>query len=138
MVIPVLQYGSLRDEGPAGRSADLPDVPAFLEVYKEVKGKDAMPSGEKWEALQLLTRILDSMYRTVFMPPNAPGAAVAEMRNAMAKLEKDPEFIADYEKVVKGKARFVLGAEGERIIADLGTVSPAFVGFLRKYIDEIQ
>ena len=138
IVIPVLQYGSLRDEGAAGRSPDLPDVPAFLEVYKDVWGKDAMPSGEKWQALQLLTRIMDSMYRTVFMPPNAPAAAVTEMRDAMAKLEKDQEFIADYEKVVKGKPHFVLGAEGERIIADLGTVSPSFVSFLRGYIAKAQ
>ncbi|MBI4291094.1 MAG: hypothetical protein HY661_06425 [Betaproteobacteria bacterium] len=136
MAIPLLQYGSLRDEGAAGRSVDLPDVPTFLELYKEIRGKEAMPSGERWEFLQLLTRILDSMYRTVFMPPNAPVAAVAEMRGAMAKLEKDPEFLADYEKVVKGKPRFVLGAEGERIIADLGKVSPAFVSFLRTYIGQ--
>jgi hypothetical protein len=136
IAIPVLQYGSLRPEGKAGRSPDLPDVPSFLEVYKEVWGKDAMPSGEKWQALQMMTRIMDSMYRTVFMPPNAPEAAVAEMRNAMAKLEKDPEYIADYEKVVKGKPRFILGAEGERIIAELGNISPAFLGFLRKYIAE--
>ena len=45
---------------------------------------------------------------------------------------------ADYEKVVKGKARFVLGADGERIIADLGKISPSFVSFLRKYIAQIQ
>jgi hypothetical protein len=76
------------------------------------------------------------MYRTVFMPPNAPAAAVAEMRAAMAKLEKDPEYIADYEKVVKGKPRFILGAEGEHTIAELGNISPAFLSFLRKYIAE--
>lgn len=138
IVIPVLQYGSLRDEGSAGRSPDLPDVPTFLEVYKQVGGKDAMPSGEKWEALKLLTRIMDSMYRTVFMPPNAPAAAVAEMRSAMAKLEKDPEFVADYNKVVTAKPRFVLGGEGDRIIADLGKVPPSFVSFLRKYIAELR
>ena len=138
IVIPVLQYGSLRNEGSAGRSQDLPEVPTFLEVYKEIRGNDAMPSGEKWESLQLLTRLMDSMYRTVFMPPNASAAAVTEMRNAMARLEKDPEFVADYEKVVKGKPRFVLGAEGERIIADLGKVSPSFVSFLRGYITATQ
>ncbi|MBI2317934.1 MAG: hypothetical protein HYU75_13315 [Betaproteobacteria bacterium] len=60
MAVPVLQYGTLRPEGAAGRSIDLPNVPTFLEVYKEVWGKDAMSSGEKWDALQLLTRILDS------------------------------------------------------------------------------
>ncbi len=138
IVIPLFQYGSLRDEGAAGRSPDLPDVLTFMELFKEIRGKDAMPSGEKWQALQLLTSILDSMYRTVFMPPNAPAAAVAEMRGAMAKLEKDQEFLADYEKVVKGKPRFVLGHEGEQIISELGKISPSFVSFLRKYIAENQ
>ena len=118
----------------AGRSPDLPDVPAFLEAYREVWGKDATPSGDKWLALQMLTRIMDSLYRTVFMPPNAPAAAVAEMRSAMTRLEKDAEFVADYEKVVKTKPRFILGAEGERIIAELGNVQPSFLGFLREYI----
>ncbi|MBI2317933.1 MAG: hypothetical protein HYU75_13310 [Betaproteobacteria bacterium] len=135
IVLPVLQYGSLRPEGAAGRSPDLPDVPTFLEVYKEIRGKDAMPSGEKWQALQMLTHIMDSMYRTVFMPPNAPAPAVEEMRASFEKLGKDAEFVADYEKVVKTKPRFIPGAEGERIISELlGKVSPAFVSFLRTYI----
>ncbi|MBI4291093.1 MAG: hypothetical protein HY661_06420 [Betaproteobacteria bacterium] len=134
IVVPILQYGSLRNEGTAGRSPDLPDVPTFLEVYQQIRGKDAMPSGEKWQALQMLTRIMDSMYRTVFMPPIAPAPAVDEMRTAFEKLGKDAEFIAEYEKVVKTKPRFMSGAEGERVIAELGNVSPAFVSFLRAYI----
>jgi len=134
IVMPLIQYDYRRPDGSLGRNPDALDVPAFLEVYKEVWGKDAMPSGEKWQALQLVSGILDSMGRTVFMPPNAPAAAVEELRGAMEKLAKDPEYIADYEKVVKFKPRFIVGAEGERIIAGLGTVSPAFVSFLRKYV----
>ena len=134
IVMPLLQYDNVRADGSLGRSPELPDVPAFLEVYKEIWGKDAMPAGEKWQALQMLTRLMDSMYRTAFMPPIAPAAAVAEMRGAFEKLAKDPAYIADYEKVVKAKPRFVLGAEGERIIAELGNVQPSFVSFLRKYI----
>ena len=136
IVIPLIQYDYRRPDGTYGRNPDAAGVPAFLEVYKDVWGKDAMPSGEKWEALQLVSEIMDSMGRTVFMPPNAPAAAVAEMRGAMEKLAKDPEFIADYEKVVKFKPRFIVGAKGERIIAGLGTVSPAFVNFLRGYLAE--
>ena len=64
----------------------------------------------------------------------SPAAAVAEMRAAFDKLAKDPAYIADYEKVVKAKPRFILGAEGERIIAELGNVQPSFVSFLRTYI----
>jgi tripartite-type tricarboxylate transporter receptor subunit TctC len=135
IAMPLVQYDHLRADGTMGRSSDLPDVPTFLEVYKEIWGKDAKPSGEKWEALQLLTRIMDSMYRTVFMPPNAPDAAVAEMRAAFVKLAKDEGFIADFERITKAKPSFIIGAQGERIIADLGNVKPEFLNFLRKYVE---
>ncbi|MBI2318971.1 MAG: hypothetical protein HYU75_18750, partial [Betaproteobacteria bacterium] len=115
IAMPVLQYDHSRADGTLGRSPDLPDIPTFIEVYKEIRGRDAMPAGEKWQGLQMLTRLMDSMYRTAFMPPIAPPAAVAEMRGAFEKLAKDPAYIADYEKVVKAKPRFILGAEGERI-----------------------
>ncbi len=136
IVIPLLQYDYRRPDGTYGRNPDAADVPAFLEVYKDVWGRDAMPSGEKWQALQLVSEIMDSMGRTVFMPPNAPQAAVDEMRSAMEKLSKDPEYIAEYEKVVKFKPRFIVGSQGERIIAELGRVQPSFVAFLRKYLEE--
>jgi len=58
------------------------------------------------------------------------------MRSAMERLEKDAEFVADYDKVVKTKPRFILGAEGERVIAELGNISPSFLSFLRKFIAE--
>ena len=134
--MPLLQFDHVRADGSLGRSSDLPDVPTFLEVYKDVWGKDAMPSGDKWEALQLLTRIMDSMYRTVFMPPNAPDAAVAEIRAGFVKLAKDEAFIADFEKVTKARPSLIIGAQGERVIADLGRVQPAVVSFLKTYLAE--
>ncbi|MBI2317563.1 MAG: hypothetical protein HYU75_11310 [Betaproteobacteria bacterium] len=136
IVIPLIQYDYRRPDGSLGRNPDAADVPAFLEVYKAIWGKDAMPSGEKWEALQLVNEIMDSMGRAVFMPPIAPAAAVEEMRAAMEKLSRDAEYIADYEKVVKFKPRFIVGAKGERIIAGLGSVKPSFVSFLRTYLGE--
>ncbi len=138
IVMPLVQYDYDRADGTIGRSPALPDVPSFLEVYKDIWGKDAMPSGEKWEVLKVLSRIVDSMYRTVFMPPIAPAAAVAEMRSAMEKLERDPEFIADYEKVVKAKPRFVIGARGEKVLAELANVPPPMVNFLKKYVAAAQ
>lgn len=133
IVMPLLQYD--RADGLPGRSPDLPDVPAFLEVYKDVWGQGATPSGEKWQALQLLTRLMEKMTRTVFMPPAAPEPAVAEMRGALEKLSKDPQFIAQYEKIALTPPRFIIGAEGERVIAELGNVSPSMVSFFRQYIE---
>jgi tripartite-type tricarboxylate transporter receptor subunit TctC len=135
IVIPLLQYDYERADGTPGRHPDLPDVPAFNEIFKEVKGQAAVPGGERWQALQLISRIMDSMFRTVFMPPNAPAAAVEEMRGAFEKLANDAEYIADYEKVVRTRPRFIIGAQGEPIIAELGKVQPSFLNFLRSYID---
>ena len=135
IVMPLFQYDYERPDGTLGRNPDLPEVPAFSEVYRDVKGPSAVPGGERWQALQLLTRIMDSMYRTAFMPPNAPAAAVEEMRAAFEKLLNDAEFVADFEKIVKSKPNFVIGAPGEAIISELGKVQPSFVSFLRKYID---
>ena len=136
IAMPLFQYD--RADGLPGRNPDLSDVPAFFEIYRQVHGPDSVPSGEKWEALQFLTRILDSMYRTIFMPPTAPAAAVGEMRRAFEKLALDAEFIAQYEKVVSIKPRFVIGADGEQIIAELAGVPPSMIGFFRKYIESGQ
>jgi len=138
IVLPLFQYDYERPDGTPGRNPALPDVPAFSEVFKDIKGQAAVPSGERWQAIQLLTRLVDSMNRTVFMPPNAPAAAVEEMRAAFEKLVNDAEFIADYEKVVKTKPLAVVGAPGEAIIAELGKVQPSFVSFLRNYIDAVR
>ena len=135
IVMPLFQYDYVRADGSFGRHPALPDVPAFTEVYKDVMGQAAVPSGEKWQALRMLTRIIDSMSRTVFMPPNAPAAAVAEMRGAFEKLALDSEFVADYEKVSRTKPRFSIGAEGEAIIAELGKVQPSFLNFFRNFVN---
>jgi tripartite-type tricarboxylate transporter receptor subunit TctC len=135
IVIPLFQYDSEVADGKTGRSPELPDVPSFSEVYQDVKGPGASPSGEKWQALQLLSRIMDSMYRTVFMPPNAPPAAVEEMRAAFDELSRDPEFVSAYELIVKTKPRMIIGAPGDAIIQELGQVPPPMVTFFRTYID---
>ena len=133
--MPVLQYDNVRADGSLGRSPELTDVPAFLEVYEDVFGRDAMPSGEKWQALQMLTRIMDRMYRTVSMPPNAPAPAVAELRGAFEKLAVDQGYIEDDNRVVKAKPCFIFGIGGERIVAELGDAGPSYVNFLRKYVE---
>ena len=135
IVMPLLQFDYERADGTPGRSPELAEVPSFSEVFKEIKGDAAVPSGEHWQALRLLHRVMDSMFRTVFMPPNAPAAAVEEMRRAFEKLATDAEFIADYEKITRTRPALVIGAQGEAIISELGKVQPSLVSFLRRYID---
>ena len=138
IAIPLFQYDFPLADGKVGRNPDLPDVPTFTEVYKEIRGPTAAPSGQRWEIMKLLTRIMDSVYRTVFMPPNAPAAAVEEMRAAFETLARDPEYIADYERVVRIKPRFVIGTQGEEIVAELANVPQESIDFLKKYVANSQ
>lgn len=134
LAIPLFQYG--RDGG-AERSPDLPDVPTFLEVYRETHGANATPSGEKWEALQLLNKVVARMARVILMPPNAPDAAVAELRSAVERMAKDPQFNAQYEKITSTPAHFVLGADGQRVMVELKQVPPTTVTFFNQYLQSI-
>lgn len=116
------------------RSPDLPDVPTFLEVYRETHGANATPSGEKWEAMQFLTKVIARMARVIVMPPNAPDAAVAELRSAVEKMAKDPQFNAQYEKITSTPAHFVFAEDGQRVMVELKKVSPKTVSFFNQYI----
>jgi len=135
IVMPLFQFDSDLGNGELGRSPELPDMPSFLDVYRQVKGAEAMPSGPRWDSMLMLGRIMDAMYRTVFMPPGASPAAVREMRQAFAKLAEDPEFIARYEGIVKTKPRVLVGEKGEDIIGELGRIPPAQLAFLRNYVE---
>ncbi|MBV8270817.1 MAG: hypothetical protein JO067_00945 [Cupriavidus sp.] len=130
LAIPLLQY----ERGDGNRSPNLPDVPTFLEVYRAIHGANANPGGAKWEALQFLNRISRTP-RVIFMPPNAPDAAVAELRGAVERMAKDPEFIAQYERAALAPSHFVLGADGERVIVELKTLPPGMVTFFNQYIE---
>ena len=57
---------------------------------------------------------------------------------AFEELGKAAEFIAQYEKLALTKPHFVIGAEGERVIAGLANVQPSMVNFLRRYIEAMQ
>lgn len=135
IVMPLFQFDSDLGNGKLGRSAEFPDVPSFLEVYKDAKGASAMPSGQRWQSMLLLGRIMDAMYRTVFMAPGAPLEAVREMREAFEGLAKDPDFIAHYERIVKTKPRILVGKKGEDIIGELGRISPTQLTFMRSYVE---
>jgi tripartite-type tricarboxylate transporter receptor subunit TctC len=134
IAMPLFQYD--RADGLPGRSPDLPAVPTFLELYKDIWGPSAMPSGTKWQALQVLQKIMGNMTRAIFMPPDAPTAAVEEMRRAFENLAKDPQFIATYEKVAMTQPRFITGVEASDVVTTLANIQPSMVSFFDKYVKE--
>lgn len=137
IAMPLFYFDFVQADGSMGPLDTLTDMPSFLQVYREVHGADAMPEGEKWDALVLLNGLMDQMYRTVFLPPGAPAEAVEALRTGFASLAEDPEFIEEYTTVVRNAPRLVAVDAGAAIIDDLANVDPSMKDFLDAFIAEI-
>jgi tripartite-type tricarboxylate transporter receptor subunit TctC len=135
IVIPLWHLTARSADGTAKRSQSVPELPTFEEFYAQVKG--GAPTGIKYDALRMIIDPFTSMFRTIFMPPKTPAGAVATMRDAVAALWKDEAFLKDYEKAVKNRPNLVVGAEGEKIIAQVVGVKPELAAFLRKYMADV-
>ena len=137
VVIPAFHFDVEDANGKLGPSPAFSEVPTFLQLYREKNGSDAMPSGEKWESLRLISSIMDSVYRTVFLPPKASSEAVADMRKAFEELQSDQAFVEAYTKTVGTPPGIVSGAQAEKVVRQLGTVDPAVSRFLAGYVQEL-
>ncbi|MFW5835245.1 MAG: Bug family tripartite tricarboxylate transporter substrate binding protein, partial [Pseudomonadota bacterium] len=137
IAMPLFYFDFLQDDGSVGPLETLTDMPSFLEVYRAVHGADAIPEGQKWDLLLLLNGLMDRMYRTVFLPPDAPDEAVEILREAFVALSQDPDFVEEYVSVVKNQPSMVVAADGEAIIDELANIDEETRAFLAAFVDEI-
>ena len=70
------------------------------------------------------------MFRVAVMPPKASAEAVSTLRTAFTELWKSPQFLADYSRIIKTEPILVTGAEGQGILADLGSVPKSYKDYL--------
>jgi tripartite-type tricarboxylate transporter receptor subunit TctC len=100
------------------------------EFVKRLSGK--APSGDLWKLYQI-----GSSYRQILAPPGTPPAAVAAVREAFNEMGKDPQFLAEYEKVVGIEPTFVTKPEAlEKALEPWKTAGDEIKQFRLKYIDE--
>jgi hypothetical protein len=78
-----------------------------------------------------------AMFRVAMMPPKSSGEAVATMRDAFVKMWKNPQFLADYSKVIKTEPILVTGAAGQEVLTGLASVSDDVKEFLVKYSNNL-
>ena len=134
IVIPVFHFEISKADGSFVASPDVPDIPTYLDLYKMKNGKDAMPSGIKWEAMKLLNTLYTNLLRTVFMPPGSPPEAAAALAKGFTDVVDDPEFLAEYKKVIKAPPNMITGDAGRQVIANLSAVDPKLLAFFKQYI----
>jgi hypothetical protein len=120
------------DNTPSKRSKELDalGVPMFADVYRQAHGKP--PSGPVWDALVLVSNLSTTMLRAVLMPKGTPKAAVEEMRKAFVAVSQDPEFKAEYKRIIRIEAEMVSAQQGEELFASMSKVKPETSDVLKK------
>jgi tripartite-type tricarboxylate transporter receptor subunit TctC len=115
-------------------SPDVPELMPFTHYYREIFGKN--PSGIKYEALKAANMSSTNMTRMIMLPPGAPAEAVTALRQGIAGLSKDSDFIGEAQKTMRFHPRFEIGEQGERTFQRAAQIPAEVVTFLQKYIEE--
>jgi hypothetical protein len=74
-----------------------------------------------------------AMFRVAMMPPKASGESLEVMRSSFVDLWNDPQFLADYSKVIKTEPILVMGSEGQETLTELSKVRREIKDFLIDY-----
>ena len=119
-------------DGRYERSPALPEMPAFPDLYKEIKGK--LPSGPTWEALNWLTQEIGELTFVGFAPHGTPAAAVAALRKGFDDACHDPDFINDAVKRNGMPFTYIDVPRGQAIFRSLADVSPEVLATLKASI----
>jgi len=125
--VPLFAFGMLDDKGNIVRDPSFPDIPSFLEVYRQVHGKD--PSGDLWDAYKAFYVAGFPAQKMVFLPKGTPPAIVAAWRDAAQKMVKDPEFIAN-KGATMGEDEHALGKNAEVLFQAGTNISPKAKAFV--------
>ena len=136
IVMPLWQL-SPRKNGSYPRSKALPNLQTFEEFYASVHPGKPLAGNPTYQTLRAVSDPQLAMFRVAMMPPKSSGEAVTIMRTAFAEMWKNPQFLADYSKVIKTEPILVSGAEGQEVLNGLATVSNEIKEFLVKYTNNM-
>jgi tripartite-type tricarboxylate transporter receptor subunit TctC len=109
----------------------LPLLP-FQELYRKVKG--APPAGELWDTYLAILSINSAIQRTVVLPPNAPPAAVAALRDAIEALNHDPAYAEEAMQTLGFAPEWIAGPETNAQVRRSLSITPAMRAFIASYV----
>ena len=132
MVVPVYADELVTADGEFKPSAEVPDIPAFSQLYQQIFGK--LGSGPQWEALKTIN-LTHAMQRIAKVAPNTAPEVVAALRQGFSQMIKDPEFIQEFKKVTRSDPRFQVGGEADKLIKRLVQAPPEVRATIRKYTE---
>jgi hypothetical protein len=133
VVLPLWQLSPRAKDGSYPRSKALPNLQTFEEFYATVFPGKRLAGQTAYDALRALADPQLAMFRVAVTPPKASGEAVATLRTAFTEMWKNPQFLADYSRIIKTEPILVSGAEGQKVLADLGSVPQKYKEYLAAF-----
>lgn len=132
VVIPVYADELVTVDGEFRPSAEVPDIPSFSQLYRQVFGK--LGSGPQWEALKTIN-LTHAMQRIANVAPNTPTEAVTALRQGFSQMIKDQEFVQEFKRVTRSDPNFQVGGEADKLIKKLVQAPPEVRATIRKYTE---
>jgi hypothetical protein len=121
-------------DAPRPKEADGIEALSFWEYFKRARGK--APEGPKWQAFDTINTVARGYERVLFMAPNTPPAALAEIKAALDGLKGDEEFARDAETTMKFTPDYDTSAKARRILLEKAAPDPKLIAFFADYIEQ--
>jgi len=109
----------------------LPILP-FHEFHKMIKG--GLPTGPLWDAYLSLLTVNGTMYRLIAMPPGVPQEAVAELRQAVLRLNDDKAYIEEAQKTMGEAPEYISNANLNTEVRNGLSIKPETKNFMQEYV----
>ena len=136
IALPLWQFPAMDQDGapisnPALEKQGLAPLDA---VYRQAHGK--APSGPRWDALLLVNHLGTQLQRLIVLPKGSPMDAAQDLRAAFQAAIRDPDCVADYQKLTNERPDIGTAAEVEPMLARLRNIDPAIKAVVKDSLGE--
>jgi hypothetical protein len=134
IAVPIWQSGMFNDEGKVVRHPAFPKISTFVETYEQHVGK--ITPGPDWEFLSW-RRATESPLRPLVAPPGTPQHLVDGLIDALRKMQSDPAYQRDQEKLYGTKeAVHVVGDAARKAVMEVIEGSKKSKRFFEEHIEK--
>ncbi|GAA4431398.1 hypothetical protein GCM10023169_35900 [Georgenia halophila] len=133
-ITPLMTQGYVED-GEIVRDPAFPDLPTMPEAYETLTGETAEGTG--WDIYTAVTTAQTNLLRTYWVHGDAPEEARAALREAIAQVVEDEEFIQDSTESLGVESPALVGEEADASAAAVHNLTPEQVQWVEDYIAEV-
>jgi hypothetical protein len=109
-----------------------PNIPSFLDVYKQVKG--GTPSGPTWDAFKWLLNIEQNMVHLFFGPAGMKKEPADILRKVLVPALSTEAFRAEAKKVLTFAPIPGDEEEANRAVTRASTMTPEVLNYIKAYV----